>query len=174
VAQFDPEAEGVQCERRWTVTFLADPSLATPPDAFTFGTAKIEAKADERFRYVDADLVAAEPSVSLERSYGKAKRPWLWIAPMVAVFGFAAFLGLRRMPRTAAVEARRFQVPEPLTPFSVIGLLERVGRENGLAQSQHTELQDDISALEKYYFGDPLPQAPDLRGIAERWVSRAR
>jgi hypothetical protein len=76
-----------------------------------------------------------------------------------------------RRPRT--VVAQRFQLPERLTPFTVIGLLREISAGNGMAPAQHAELARQIEELERHFFVQAGERPLDLREIAEQWVSRA-
>lgn len=172
VAQFAEEGEGVVSERSWTVSLKAEEG-APPPAQFAFATPRVEGAKNELFRYVDADLVGAEPVVDLERAYGKPSRAWIgWIAGLAALAVAARFAWKRWRPEPR-VEAARFRLPEPLTPFTVLGLLRDIERNDGLAPDGKRALADEIRTIERHYFDEEAGSAPDLRGIAERWLTRA-
>ncbi len=72
---------------------------------------------------------------------------------------------LRTRPRAAV--AQRFRMPEPVTPFTVLGLLREIQQNNGLPAPQMHELAGSIERVERHYFaetdGDPI----DLHQVAE-------
>jgi hypothetical protein len=126
-------------------------------------------------RYDDADLVAAAPILPLEKQYGDPSQSWLWIAVAACICvlasGWFGVTWLRR-PKTVAVDA--YTVPGELTPFTVMGLLQRIGERDGLTEAQRMELSKSLSQLEHHYFADDGEPVPDLRTLAETWVGRAR
>jgi hypothetical protein len=173
VVKFDEEGDRVLSERTWTIAMRAREGLAKLPDSFTFGAPRIETASNEHFRYVDADLASVGPTVSLERSYGKPRRTWMWSIPAALLAGAAAFLGWRRLQRPRALARARFQIPERLTPFTVLGLLRDIEANDGLAPEQRSQLARDIERLERHYFGEEGREEPDLLRIAEGWALRA-
>jgi len=178
VMQFDPEGEssGILAERTWLVTLEAEPELRELPREFCFG--KVATPGELHYqRFVDADLAAVEPVVSLEATYGEVERPlWPWgLAALLAGGGFFAWRHLRGRTAARTGPTARFRVPEPATPFSVIGLLREIQGSGGLATDEKTELESAIAALERDYFAAAEAQGgADLCALAERWVARAR
>jgi len=127
-------------------------------------------------RYNDADMVEAQAVVSLEQSYGGRSLRWLWwtgggvlAAAAVAV----ALLVWLRKPK-AASEAR-WKLPEPLTPFTTIGLLEKIHHEGKLTEEQREQLRQSIHQVERGYFASQSngDGRVDLKTMAEGWVARA-
>ncbi len=174
VVKFADEDAGVNSERTWTLTLRAKEGLAQPPTSFSFGTPRNEAETNERFRFVDADLVSVAETVTLESQYAKADRSWLWWA-LVGAAGLAAGLFFMRRNTGPKLEGpARFQVPGNVNAFTVLGLLRDIQAHNGLAPEQHQALGAEIATLERHYFGDELDTAPDLRRIAEGWTAKAR
>lgn len=174
VVKLEDEGSSIAAERLWTVHLKAKPGQTVLPKTFTFPTPKVETTTQERFRYVDADLASVEPTVSLEQRYGEPSRAWIaWTAGAIVLVAAGIWL-LRRSTRPSAPKASRFQVPESPTPFNVIGLLRDIQANDGLAPDARTNLASDIDRLERHYFGDQQAEAPDLRGVAQTWVARAR
>jgi hypothetical protein len=97
----------------------------------------------------------------------------MWWIPVIAALGAGAFVGLRLIKRPKAKAESRFQVPEPLTPFTVLGLLRDIERNDGLALDERRALGAQIRTLEHHYFVEESREAPDLQEIAESWVGRA-
>ena len=171
--EFDEEASGIDSERTWTITMHAKKDLP-PPESFTFGAPRVAAATNEHFRYVDADLATVADTIPLERQYAKAGRAWLWWIPGGIALLAAGWFALRRARRPEQAAAARFRVPEPVNPFTVLGLLRDIQTGNGLADEQHLALAREIETLERHYFGDEELSPPDLQRIAQDWVSKAR
>jgi hypothetical protein len=78
-----------------------------------------------------------------------------------------------RKPQAAT--AGRFTVPEQVTPFTVLGLLEEIHQHNGLSDDGRRELAASIDRIERHYFARENGEAPpDLQEVAETWVRKAR
>lgn len=173
VVKFDEGGDGVDAERTWTIALRAKEGLPKRPETFTFGKAKVETASDEHFRYVDADLASVPATVSLEREYGKPSRRWIWWIPAALLVVAGAVVGLRRLRKPAAEEVSRFRVPEPLTPFTVLGLLRDIEANDGLAPAEKRRLSEEIVAIEQHFFVEPSTEEPDLARIAASWAERA-
>jgi len=174
VVKFDEEGEGtgILSERTWTLTLKAKSGLEQLPTSFSFAKPRLELASDEHFRYQDADLVSVPATVALERNYGSVRRTWIgWLAGGL-VLAAGAFFGLRRLGRTEKRSVARFQTPETLTPFTVLGLLRDIERNDGLAPQEKSTLRAEIDRLETHYFGESGGEAPDLGRIASSWVAR--
>jgi len=185
VVKFHESGESIEAERTWTIELRARQDLAAPPSTFAFGRPRVETRTSELFRFVDADLASAEAVVSLERRYGRPDRSWMWQVPLGLLVLAGALFGFRRLQRPRAQAPARFQVPEPLTPFTVLGLLRDIHTNNGLSGDRRGELEREIAVLERHFFVEREPagsepvtgrarEVPDLLRIAEDWVSRAR
>src|SRR5207244_1366644 len=85
---------------------------------------------------------------------GQDGRPgWVWVAVAAAVALLAgAFVVVRRLRRPRSGGARRWKLPELLTPFTALGLLERIRQEGGLSETQRAELGQALRLLERHYF----------------------
>jgi hypothetical protein len=174
VSKFDPESEdiAVSSERTWLVTLHASPDRAAPR-VFQFGQAKIEDAKMLYQRFNDADLVAAEPEAPLEQQYGGSGSHRLWwligAAIGLPVLALAAFLLMRR-PK--ARSAGKWKLPEPLTPFTVIGLLEKIHQDGALNAEQRVQVKQAIRRLERHYFAEESngDGRLDLKEIGEGWL----
>jgi hypothetical protein len=173
VSSFDDDRERVLSERLWNVVLVARQDLGRPAEEFRFASAKVDEVKMLRHRYLDADLITAEETVKLERKIGDEPFPWGWVfaglGALAIVFG--GWFVSRRGPATVA--ASRLAVPDQITPFTVLGLLRRIESRNELGESGRAELRSAITRLETFYFAGRNEAEPDLRRIAEEWVSRA-
>jgi hypothetical protein len=177
VSKFDPDSEAtmVDSERTWLVHYRGLPFENEAPKAFRFGSARTDVGEMVHQRYVDADLAKVGPEVTLEAKYGQQTHAGLWwlaggiLLAALALGVLVAFL--RSRPR--GTQAARFQVPEVVTPFSVLGLLREIERKNGIPATQLAELSSSIQQLERHYFAGSNGSQPDLMQIAETWVNRA-
>ena len=178
VSQFDKQAtdSAVLSERLWLVTLRANDNEPLSADAaFQFAKAKLPLKEAIYQRYEDADLVSVEPEISLSARYDRPRYAWLWAAALatlaVILGGFAIVRALRsRRP----AEVSRYQVPEPATPITVLSLLRAIHHNNGLKETERTELQASIERLERHFFAESDAEQPNLHDIAQSWVARAR
>ncbi|QDV37512.1 hypothetical protein [Tautonia plasticadhaerens] len=175
VARFDPEADDVVVvsERTWVVDLHADDAEAGPPAEFHFASVEVDPAEVTYQRYDDADLAEVEPVIALERDYGDRDLGWLWVSLGAAAVVVVAVLAVAFRPREADQVPEAYRIPEPLTPFTVLGLLRDIERHDGFPGPQHDELAATIDRLETYYFVTPAGEEPDLRGIAEDWVRRS-
>ena len=55
----------------------------------------------------------------------------------------------------------------------MLSLLEGLRNAPNLGEPQRAELDQTIVRIERYYFGHPDGDAPNLEGIAEEWMRRA-
>ena len=176
VSRFDPDSDDtvVVTERTWMVTMQAQADLAERPTAFQFGAAKRDVEEIIYQRYDDADLLSVEREISLVEQYGETSYAWIWpiagalVIGVVLVGGFA--LTRRRAPETVV---SRLELPDTITPFTVLGLLRQIERNNGFDGNGKQELNRCINRLEEHYFFLGEGEEPNLEEIAEGWVQRA-
>jgi hypothetical protein len=176
VAKFDedsPEA-AVVSERTWMLTLEAKPDRVAR--TFHFGKAQQDVQEMTYQRYLDADLVTAKETVDLEASYGQASNAWMWwagsgVTAVLLIVGVVLFLALRK---PAARTEAGWQPPKHLSPFTVIGFLNRIQQADGLSEIDKGELKEAIGRLERHYFAGEENGPIDLRSIAENWAKKAR
>ncbi len=123
---------------------------------------------------MDADLAKVGPEISLESRYDQPRYAWLWwIGGGLLGLAFAAVAVrmLRSGPNRTV--ARRFEMPELVTPFSVLGLLRAIQRQSGLPAPQMQELEGSIANIERHFFAESDGESIDLKQVAEAWISRA-
>ena len=177
VSQFDKESEDnvVTSERMWTLTMQAKDDNTALPEAFTFGKPTVDTAEVEWQRFVDADLASVEQTIALEYDYGDTKAPietWI-VVGIIGLCLIAVLTSLAFMPKTAETKVARFQMPEEVTPFTVLGLLRDIERNNGLAPKRREELHTNINRLEEHFFANK-GDVPDLEELAARWVRESK
>jgi len=125
-------------------------------------------------RYDDADLQSVAAVISLEEIYGERSISILpWFLALLAVAGVSfGWVRLRRVRKVVAPSGP-FRMPDSVSAFTVIGLLEQIDAKNGLNSPQREELRSQIDELEGFYFREGGGETPDLRRIAESWIGRA-
>ncbi len=176
VSQFDKEGPktAINSERIWLISMEAKSDLTKHPEKFSFGLPKQEEHEVIYQRFVDADLAAVQSEIMLEQDYGTPKKSWA--TPAISIFvvlfiGVIAYLISRRKPEP--ISSGRYQIPENLTPFTVLGVLKDIERNNGLSDTGKQELGSSISRLEHYYFESPEGAEPDLNEEIHRWISKS-
>lgn len=173
VSQFDADGDhnGVVCERNWMVALAARPGET--PQSFRFGTARFDDTEMTYQHYQDADLANAEPEISLEQAYGSRDYRWLWAGAgggvLLLVGGFVAFRQLRK-PR--ALVRRSWELPEPLTPFTVLILLRQMETSALLAEPDKVALRRSIADIERHFFAIDGNGELDLKGVAQTWIRK--
>ncbi len=176
VSKFDADSPAtvIDSERTWLVTYTAAAGQPKPPSTFRFTSAKVEGAEMVYQRYVDADLAKVGPEVSLEERYAQTRYAWIWWTGgglLLLAFAAAAIRILRSGPKRVA--ATRFQMPKPVTPFSVLGLLREIQHNNGLPAPEMHELAGSIERIERHYFAESDGEPVDLQRVAETWIRRA-
>ena len=155
------------------ITMQAKADLPERPKEFRFATPLLEETEVTYQRYVDADLLAVEPVISLEEEYGETSYAWIWIVggAVIAVAGLGIFLSRN----TRSIRDERptpFLIPEQITAFTVLGLLKRIQQKNGFDETGRQELATSINRLERHYFVNAEDEEPDLNELAEVWIRR--
>jgi hypothetical protein len=176
VTRFEEEADTitVSSERTWMVTLKAREDAASKPETFRFPAAKAKETEVVFQRFNDADMVPAEAEITLEADYGKRRLHWgWWVGLGVGLTGVAAALAVLLLRKPKARAGARWTMPAPLTPFTTIGLLERIHRDGKLTEEQREQVQASIRQVERSYFAGNGEGPADLRAIAEGWIQRA-
>ncbi|MGI9243500.1 MAG: hypothetical protein ACR2RV_22055 [Verrucomicrobiales bacterium] len=177
LAKLDAESEinSVISERSWLLEMQARPGLASPPTSFTFPEPIVEVEENVYQRYDDADLAAAEATVMLVEQYGGDDTPWLWIAIIIGAVLLFLLGAIIMWPKGEGETKQhgRYQLPEEVTPFTVITLLHRIREENNLKSDTLSQLNESIEGLERHYFHEKSSEEPDLKRIAEGWIKTA-
>ena len=175
VSKFDEEGEDVAIvsERVWTVEMHAKEDLEELPKEFQFGRPLVETEEIDYQRYDDADLESVAAVISLEERYGETSVSFLpWIMALLVVAGASVGFVQYRKLKKDVVPTGPFQMPDQVSAFTVIGLLEQIDARNGLNAPQREELRTQITELEGVYFKEGEADVPDLRRIAQAWIQR--
>lgn len=180
VSHFDPDSPEnvVLSERTWLITMEAKKDLANPPTTFEFGEPQLDHLHEVIYqRYNDADLARVEPKIALEERYAKTDLSrWLWIAAgtVAALLVIAGILVALLSGRKPTVQKDEFAVPERITPFTVLHLLERIEQHNGLDATGRQKLRESRNRIEQFYFDESEAAPPDLEEIAETFARQAQ
>lgn len=176
VSRFDPDSEKnvIISERTWLINLKAKEGLAARPSEFHFGSARLDGAKVLHYRYNDADLVEVPKDVSLLEEYGSPSLLHYWIVGgglllLVLAVPITLFLIFRKKPEQ---KTSRFQLPEKITPFTVLGLLQQIERHNGLDETGQHELRRSITRLEEFYFSRVTSEQPNLHEIADFWIKK--
>jgi hypothetical protein len=127
-------------------------------------------------RYNDADLKTEGQTVQLTSRYAESlswKRYWPWGLGGLAALGLLGW-GIRSALRSGKTVAKTRELPEELTPFQAIQLLQEVERNSRLDSAARADLRKTIADLELRFFDDnaATPLNPiELRAIAQQWLS---
>src|SRR5262249_10311996 len=91
VSKFDEDGDSIAIvsERSWTVRRQAAEGLTELPKEFHFAAARPADVEMVYQRFQDADVMAAQPTIALEKTYGKRATNWL---PWTAAAGGIVFL----------------------------------------------------------------------------------
>ncbi|MBX3414697.1 MAG: hypothetical protein KF708_18560 [Pirellulales bacterium] len=175
VAEFDKESDAttITSERVWLVSMQAK-EAESKPQTFSFATSKLPDAKLTYQRYVDADLAAVEPTISLEQSYGRTSYAYLWILGSAVAALCIGGVAVRRLTanRQTQTKAPRFAMPEPVNAFTVLGLLRDIELNDGLGDDGRRDLVASIERIERHYFVESERDEPPLRSIAEQWLER--
>jgi hypothetical protein len=175
--QMDTEGDDVALvsERQWVIELKGKEGLKALPSEFVFAVAKPDEAELTYQRYDDADLAVTGATVPLEQRYGETSDYTVAYAAGAAVLllGLIGFLMLPKETEASADEAG-FEVPDSVTPFTVLQLLEEIREKQPSASSSRGELQAAIAKVEKQYFSRDTNGELDLSHLAKTWVERAR
>ena len=183
VSKFDPDSPepAVLSEHLWTVSLKDRNDASVREDrTFQFASARVEPKESFYQRYDDADLKAVEQTVTLVQNYDKPvssgyKLLGSIVVGLLCLAGIAGYFLYRSGTSAITQSAALWQVPEDITPFSVLTLLKSIEKNNGMPALAHAELTQSIAQIERYYFANDADLVkPDLVSEAHTWVGKAR
>jgi hypothetical protein len=110
-------------------------------------------------RYQDADLVAVEPNIELDRTYAKKSMAnTIWIIGGIAASLLTMAVILYLIKRTKPKTLEQDDLPQHLTPFTVHQYLDRLRQGNHMPASQREQLDRELMNLERDYFASDKTQ----------------
>jgi hypothetical protein len=169
VTKFHQDQDSVETERVWLLQL--QPAQGDPPGQFVFGKPKVDGMRAVYQRYNDADLATVAPEVALTGVLFADNPVWAWV---LVGLGFAVFFGWLLFARPAAggsaATAAGLAMPQQITPFTVLGLLQQIGSRRRLDATTAQALAADVAKIEGACFGRNPDPALDLKALAERWL----
>ena len=172
ITRFSADQDSIESERVWLLAMEPEQGSATPGN-FRFGEPTLEGITAVYQRYNDADLETVTSEVAL-RQVSVAKIPaWAWIILALSILACFAWFFYRGPNNQLGANEGRFRMPEQLSAFSVLALLERIRAEADLADAQVDHLDADIRRIEVGHFGKQADEELDLEKIASHWLSKA-
>ncbi|MBL8751269.1 MAG: hypothetical protein JNK78_19080 [Planctomycetes bacterium] len=173
VVKFTEDQDSVQSERTWLVSLVPE-HADDRPRTFVFGKPKAEGMQVVYQRYDDADLQTVSAEVALSGNFDRGHPWWIWVLLAGATIGYAVWFTLSRPGRGAARSAvAALQMPQRVTPFTVLALLDEVRRRGRLDDDTKRQLEAAIARIEACHFGRAEDPTLDLAAVAAEWVRRA-
>ena len=175
VMRFAPDQDAVESERVWLIA-LEPEEAGARPGTFRFGQPKLDDMTTTYQRYDDADLETVPAEIALRRGPIGTNPWWAWVLLVAgAVLYFVWFRFAKPSDDGDASAAGALQMPETLTPFSVLALLHQVRTHGGLPAEQLAQLEADERRIEASHFGksEGVVDEVDLEAIVRHWLSRA-
>ena len=179
IARLDAESKQGSpiTERNWILTLTKTQTGTNDSDLeFSFPEQATETQEMLFQRYDDADLVAASQTILLEQRYGQKNSKWIGLALLVVLILGAIAVKLKRRSLASSGNKEKiadFNVPNEITPFSVLGLLRKIHEEKDFSEDVQLQLDESIASVEKQYFDREDERSLNLKDIAEEWVNRA-
>ena len=171
VNKFSEEHDGIESERIWLLALKAKDG-DNKPGSFVFGKPRDASFGALYQRYDDADLATVSPEVALSGRRPGGPPIWAWV---LIAFGFLAYMGWFFLARAASGTGAPkgvLQLPKHVTPFTVLALLQEVGRRARLDDDAKQELAADQARIEACHFGRATDPTLDLTTVATRWLMR--
>jgi hypothetical protein len=179
ITGIDTEGDNVACqsERNWILN-LRVPDNAPTPFTFHFPPANRDEIAIHYKRYADADLADVEPQLALAGLSLRPRPLWHWLAGAALVLAAcgAGWWWTRTHAPALQSAVPTYRLPTHVTPFSVIGLLQRMESDGSIRWSDpdRAELQRTVDSLKHRFFDRVAdPSQPDLDRIGRDWIDRA-
>ena len=175
VTTLDQESEDLAPvgERQWMIRLQARPELTERPKLFAFPAPFESVKEVIYQRYQDADIASVGPELILMAGYGNPPSGWQWMLLIVfLVFGvgYGIYrLGLKGEPEIASAE---ILLPDPLTPFTVLGVLKKIQSDADISEDEKLELSILMNSLEDQFFSPDAQSGQDLKEVLMPWLNR--
>jgi hypothetical protein len=172
VMRFSDDQDAIESERVWLLAMEPEDGQAAPSN-FRFGEPVIEGVSAVYQRYNDADLETVSAEVALRRVLIANNPAWAWVLLALAIVLYLAWFFYKGSSSTPTSGEGVLRMPEQLTAFSVIALLERVRDQKRLEGAQQDDLDADIRRIESGHFSKQDSEELDLQQIARHWLSKA-
>lgn len=171
VMRFSPDQDGIESERVWLLAM--EPEESTSPGNFRFAEPAAEGVNVVYQRYNDADLETVSANIALRRGPIGTNPAWAWVLLGLATVAYFLwfFIPSRRSEMEAQEEALR--MPEQVTAFSVLALLQRIRGASALDPGQAALLEADMHRIEANHFGKKSGDSMQLDKIAGDWLKKA-
>lgn len=164
----------------WSITYeLKKPRAKILPNKFTFPKAKNgDLKLINKI-YDDANLKEVQGTVPLDWADKKPFDYILWgIVAVIAIICLIIIVVITsRKHGDEQVENALYEMPETVTPFTVIQLLQNINAANAVSEQDRKLIKEDIKKLEEAHFS---PEATvnkdpeDLKSIVLTWLKKVR
>ena len=171
VVKFAEDQDTVETERVWTLTLVPE-SEGAHPNSFVFGKPRAEGTSVVYQRYNDADLETVPAEIALSGGRGGKSPLWLWFLIGGAFVGYGVWFFVAQNRRAVAAPPPLLRLPQRVTPFTVLDLLNKVRSRKQLDPQTEAQLGAAIERVQAAYFGKATDPTLDLKAIAEEWVQR--
>ena len=173
VTKFSDDKDGVETERVWLLSLVPEDKDHVP-GRFVFGRPKRDDIKAAYQRYDDADLQTVTPEVALRGGPIAGNPAWAWVAVSVAFVFYMLWLLFARPGRGAAqATGKVLAMPQQVTPFTVLGLLQEIAARTRLDAAQQAQLAADIARIEACHFARAADPSLDLAAVARTWLRTA-
>ncbi|MGK0299684.1 MAG: hypothetical protein ACI89X_000552, partial [Planctomycetota bacterium] len=170
VVRFSQDQDSVDTERVWLLSL--EPEDGATPGTFRFGESIIEGLEPVYQRYNDADLETVTADVALRRAISANNPVWAWVLLVLSIVGYIVWFFFPASRKEPESEAQALRMPEQLTAFSVLALLEKIRFAAPLAESQKEQLDVEVQRIQSSHFGKHGDDGIELEKIARHWLSR--
>lgn len=171
VMRFSDDQDSIESERVWLLSL--EPEDGTAPGKFRFGEPKHEGVTAVYQRYNDADIETVSAMIALRRIIDLSNPIWAWVLLGIAIAGYVVWFLMPASGKGPDTREAALRLPEQLTAFSVLALLQRVRGLAPLAESQKQQLDADMRRIEASHFGKGDGEQLELETIARSWLNRA-
>jgi hypothetical protein len=171
VMRFSDDQDSIESERVWLLSL--EPEDGTAPGKFRFGEPKHEGVTAVYQRYNDADIETVSSMIALRRIIDLSNPIWAWVLLGIAIAGYVVWFLRPASGKGPDTREAALRLPEQLTAFSVLALLQRVRGLAPLAESQKQQLDADMRRIEASHFGKGDGEQLELETIARSWLNRA-
>ncbi|MGK0517549.1 MAG: hypothetical protein ACJAUC_000230 [Planctomycetota bacterium] len=170
VMRFSDDQDSVESERVWLLAL--EPEDGATPGNFRFGEPTLEGVTAVYQRYNDADLETVSAEVALRRSITASNPVWAWVLLGLSIVGYIVWFFMPASRKGPDAAEQSLRMPEQLTAFSVLALLQKIRGASPLAESQKHELDADLQRIEASHFGKQSADGLELEKIARHWLSK--